>query len=54
MLSIITHINNIYLLREKTDYGKYSLSLVVIVFYLDIDSLKLSLLNEFNGIYNRF
>ena len=49
MLSIITHINNIYLLREKTDYGSYSFEFGDHNFlYLDIDSLKLSLLNEFN------
>ena len=49
MLSIITHINNIYLLREKTDYGSYSFEFGDHKFlYLDIDSLKMSLLNEFN------
>jgi 5'-3' exoribonuclease 1 len=48
MLSIISHTNNIYLLREKTDFGSYSFDCDDYKFlYLDIDNLKVCLIKEF-------
>lgn len=48
MLSIASHVNSIYLLREKTEYGQYSFDFEGYHFlYLDIDSLKFCLMKEF-------
>ena len=48
MLSLASHVNSIYLLREKTEYGNYSFDFEGYQFlYLDIDSLKLCLIKEF-------
>lgn len=48
MLSMASHVNNIYLLREKTEYGQFSFDYEGYEFlYLDIDSLKTYLIFEF-------
>ena len=47
MLALISHKNNIYLLREKTEYGSFSFQFEDYRFlYLDINSLKLCILQE--------
>ena len=47
MLSLVSHKDNIYLLREKTEYGSYSFEMGDYKFlYLDINILKLYILNE--------
>ena len=47
MLSIISHKNNIYLLREKTEYGSFSFQFEDYNFlYLDINILKLCIIQE--------
>ena len=48
MLSMASGVNNIYLLREKTEYGQYSFNVDGYEFlYLDIDLLKSCLIYEF-------
>ena len=48
MLSMASGVNNIYLLREKTEYGQYSFNVDGYEFlYLDIDLLKSCLIFEF-------
>jgi len=48
MLSIVSHYNNIFLLREKTEYGQYALTFEGYEFlYLDIDLLKEYIIREF-------
>jgi len=48
MLSMVSHINNIYLLREKTEYGQFSFDYEGYLFlYLDVDCLKSCLIHEF-------
>lgn len=50
MLSLASHINNIYLLREKTFFGSYTFQVDEYEFmYLDIDALKMCLLDEFTN-----
>lgn len=50
MLSLASHINNIYLLREKTYFGSYTFQVDEYEFmYLDIDALKLCLIDEFTN-----
>lgn len=47
MLSLVSQKENIYLLREKTEYGSFSFQFDEYKFlYLDINILKLSILNE--------
>ena len=47
MLSLVSQKNNIYLLREKTEYGSFSFQFEDYKFlYLDINILKISILNE--------
>jgi len=47
MLALISQKNNIYLLREKTEYGNFSFEFEDYKFlYLDINILKISILNE--------
>jgi len=53
MLSMIAHINNIFLLREKTQFGSYCFQIEGFEFmYLDIDILKTCLLDEFTNYIN--
>jgi 5'-3' exoribonuclease 1 len=48
MLSIAAHVPNIYLLREKTEYGQYAMVFEGHEFlYLDIDLLKECIIQEF-------
>jgi 5'-3' exonuclease len=48
MLSMASQINNIYLLREKTEYGNYSFDCEGHQFlYLDIDGVKSCVINDF-------
>lgn len=50
MLSLASHINNIYLLREKTFFGSYTFEVEGYEFmYLDIDALKMCLIDEFTN-----
>lgn len=46
MLSMVSHINQIYLLRESIEFGKEFASETVQFCYLDIDLLKFSILND--------
>lgn len=49
MLSMASHVNNIYLLREKTEYGSYSTTFNCEGYdflYLDIDNTKLFIIKE--------
>jgi len=53
MLSMVSHINNIFLLREKTQFGSYCFQIDGYEFmYLDIDILKTCLLDEFTNYIN--
>lgn len=56
MLAIASHVNNIYLLREKTEYGQYTFDNDGYDFlYLDIDNLKVFIIKEFEdfiGVIN--
>ena len=56
MLAIASHVNHIYLLREKTEYGQYTFHNDGYEFlYLDIDNLKVFIIKEFEdfiGIIN--
>jgi 5'-3' exoribonuclease 1 len=48
MLSIASHVGNIYLLREKTEYGQYALVFEGYEFlYLDCDLMKECVIREF-------
>lgn len=48
MLSIASHVPNIYLLREKTEYGQYAMVFEGHEFlYLDVDLLKECVIQEF-------
>lgn len=50
MLSMASNINNIYLLREKTNFGSYTFDIDGYEFlYLDIDILKTCLIDEFTN-----
>ena len=50
MLSMAAHVNNIYLLREKTFFGSYTFDIEGYEFmYLDIDNLKSCLVDEFTN-----
>lgn len=46
MLSMVSHINHIYLLRESTEFGKDYFDAGTTFCYLDIDSFKMALIQE--------
>ena len=53
MLSMISHVNNVYLLREKSHFGSYLFEIEGYEFmYLDIDILKMCLMKEFQRYLN--
>ncbi len=46
MLSMVSHINKLYLLRESTEFGKDYFDAATTFCYLDIDSFKYSIITE--------
>lgn len=48
MLSMVSHINRIYLLRESTEFGKEYFDAGTSFCYLDIDLFKFSIMQELN------